>query len=294
MHPPGPLSGGLEQRPLAVRRRKQASRRPRPGARAAATPPGPGPASAFGAVTVGRMSFGLGRGRTLDPGTVGVREEELPSLPDDVASRPDAARIDPRCWFERSELPFEIEIGSGKGTFLLEEASRHPDTNFLGIEIAREFYAYAADRCRRRGLGNVRMLCADAGEFLHWRVRDGVVDSIHLYFPDPWPKSRHHKRRIVQDRFLEDARRVLKSGGELRIVTDHDDYWAWMESFFERWAPAHGGGPFIRRMWSGRSPESGEGGEIVGTNFERKYAREGRSFHAIVLERIESTGSASP
>jgi len=237
------------------------------------------------------MSFGLGRGRTLDPGAVGVSERELPPMPEGAGADPARARIDPRSWFAHPERRFEIEIGSGKGTFLLQQAEVSPETNYLGIEWAGEFYAYAADRIRRRGLTNVRMLRADATEFLRWRVPDGVASVIHLYFSDPWPKSRHHKRRVVQDRFLAEAHRVLAPGGELRVVTDHDDYWAWMEERFARWAPVSGGAferlPFER-------PSSAGAGEVVGTNFERKYAREGRPFHAVILRRAAGSAPCRP
>lgn len=228
------------------------------------------------------MSFGLGRGRRLDVSGVGIDAADLPAWPD--ADRgPVAARLDPRNWFDDPSRPFEIEIGSGKGTFLLHQAEANPGTNFLGIEWAKEFWAYAADRVRRRGLRNVRLLHADAVEFLRWRMADGIVRVIHLYFSDPWPKKRHHKRRVVQDRFLEEAWRVLEAGGELRIVTDHDEYWAWMESHFARWAPADRSGRFVRLPFE-RAASAGTS-EMVGTNFERKYSREGRPFHAVVLRK---------
>lgn len=248
------------------------------------------------------MSFGLSRGRTLDPGEVGLTADDLGPLPDDILTNPLAARLDPRQWFPDPSLPFEIEIGSGKGTFLLQEAAEHPDTNYLGIEWAREFYAYAADRIRRRNLRNVRLLNADATEFIHWRCPDAIVRVIHLYFSDPWPKTRHHRRRVVQDRFLADAWRILIPGGELRIVTDHDGYWAWMEEHFARWtrpvgtspgdaAAAHLPSPipgidagFFERL-PFAPPHSAAEGELVGTNFERKYRREGRPFHAATLRR---------
>lgn len=237
------------------------------------------------------MSFGLSRGRTLNPGEIGITADDLGPLPDDIIQNPLAARLDPRAWFPDPSLPFEIEIGSGKGTFLIQDAAEHPERNLLGIEWAREFYAYAADRLRRRGLPNVRLLNADATEFLHWRVPDSIARVIHLYFSDPWPKSRHHRRRVVQDRFLADAYRILEPGGELRIVTDHDDYWAWMEEHFERWCPAGstgvspvpGSGVFVRVPFA--PPASASEGELVGTNFERKYRREGRPFHAATLRR---------
>ena len=229
------------------------------------------------------MSFGLSRGRTLDTSAAGLRAENLPPLPDDLATDPDAARLDPRAWFDDPDRPFEIEIGSGKGAFLVQQGELEPGTNFLGIEWAKEFWAYIADRLRRRGLRNVRVLHADATQFLRWRAPAKCARVVHLYFSDPWPKSRHHKRRVVQDAFLADVWRVLTDEGELRIVTDHDDYWLWMEDHFARWAPPTGDGPFTRHDFA-PPPSAGEG-EVVGTNFERKYRREGRPFHATTLRK---------
>lgn len=230
------------------------------------------------------MSFGLGHGRTLDdaPGVVGIAPDELPPLPDDLSDLA-AVRLDPRRWFPDPSLPFEIEIGSGKGAFLLQQGEASPRTNFLGIEWAREFYLYTADRVRRRQLANVRVLNTDATEFLHWRVPDAICRVIHLYFSDPWPKARHHKKRVIQDAFLADAHRILLPGGELRVVTDHDDLWAWDCAHFDRWcAPGHA--PRFDRM-PFQPPESAGAGEVVGTNFERKYRREGRPFHACTLRK---------
>ena len=247
------------------------------------------------------MSFGLARGRELDDQPVGIRMgpgEELPPLPDDFAAAPAdggtsaTGRIDIRAWFPKPDQRLEIEIGSGKGTFLMQQGAMRPETNYLGIEYAREFYLYAADRIRRRvqsagELTNVRMLNTDASEFLRWRVPDGCAAVIHLYFADPWPKTRHHKRRMVQAEFLRQCRRILPPGGELRIVTDHADYWAWMEEHFARWAvpftsPDAPGG-FIRLPFD-RAESAGQD-EVVGTNFERKYKREGRPFHGAILRR---------
>lgn len=256
------------------------------------------------------MSFGLGRGRELDPGwgVVAISDAELPALPDKISTDPEAGRLDPRAWFAHPGRPFEIEIGSGKGTFLVQQAMLQPEVNFLGIEWAREFAWYTADRVRRRRarglLANVRVLNADATSFLRWRVPAGIVRVVHLYFSDPWPKTRHHKKRVVQDRFLGEVWRVLAPGGELRVVTDHDELWAWDTEHFRRWtgpagwallaayghAPspqagaAPGAGPFELSDFD--RPESAGSGELVGTNFERKFRRAGRGFHAAVLRRI--------
>lgn len=223
------------------------------------------------------MGFGLAKkGRALEPGEVGVRAEDLPSLPDNVTSERSSGWLDARAWFPDPSRPFEIEIGSGKGTFLVQQASLQPETNFLGIEWAGEFWAYGADRVRRAAMTNVRLLHGDGGEFLHWRVPSSSVRVVHLYFPDPWPKTRHHKRRMVSERFLADVSRVLEPGGELRVVTDHSEYFAWMVERFSAWL---GGDASVEEIPFARPPSAGEG-EVVGTNFERKYRREGRPFHA--------------
>jgi len=245
------------------------------------------------------MSFGLGHGRDLDdaPGVIGISAQDLPTLPDEAIHLPEAGRIDPRLWFPSPGRPFELEIGTGKGTFLLEQARAAPETNFLGIEWAREFYLYAADRVRRAGLTNVRMLRTDGADFLRWRCPSEIIGVIHLYFSDPWPKARHHKNRVLQDRFLTEVHRVLIPGGELRLVTDHDELWEWYTEHFKRWAVAEGASPqgpspaspatppprfqllpFTPPPWVGA-------GELVGTNYERKMC-DGRPPHAAVLRKV--------
>ena len=206
----------------------------------------------------------------LDIAGFGLTLADLPPL--------EAGRIDPRAWFEDPSRRFEIEIGSGKGTFLVQQAALQPKVNFLGFEWAGEFFRYAADRMRRRALANVKIVHADATEFLRFRCADSVADVIHLYFSDPWPKKRHHKRRVVQDHTLVEFHRILRAGGELRLVTDHDDLWAWYREHIARHGRLLEQRPF-------ESPSSAGDGEMVGSNFERKYRREGRPFHAITLLR---------
>lgn len=237
----------------------------------------------------GRFSGGkLGHGRALDAGTgkIGVSPEEYPPLPDEVMSNPVAGRLDPRAWFAHPDRRFEIEIGCGKGTFMLNVAKENPETNFLGIEWEGAFFAYTADRVRRAGLENVRMLHADAVEFLKWRCPDAIAHAIHLYYSDPWPKAKHHKNRVVQDKFLEQARRVLIPGGELRIVTDHDDYWQWMETFFARWSKletAPGGEVFTRETFV--PPDWVGDGQVVATNYEKKMCGDIKQPHSAVLRK---------
>ncbi|HVT88966.1 MAG TPA: tRNA (guanosine(46)-N7)-methyltransferase TrmB [Tepidisphaeraceae bacterium] len=168
--------------------------------------------------------------------------------------------------------PVELEIGTGKGTFLLEQARTRPDVNFFGLEYARWFWRYASDRIRRAGCTNTRTARAEAAYFVHEFVPDASLAVVHIYFPDPWPKKRHHKRRLIQAPFMAEVIRVLAPAGRLQIVTDHHDYFEQMEQVV--------GGSTLKIVDYNR-PGSANEGEFVGTNFERKYRREGRPFYAI-------------
>lgn len=169
--------------------------------------------------------------------------------------------------------PVEIEIGIGKGTFLNEQAKARPEVNFVGIEWARWFWRYASDRIRRSGSTNVRTTRAEANYFLTEFVPAASVSVLHIYFPDPWPKARHHKRRLIQPAFMPLVERILVPGGRLQVVTDHQGY------FEENIEPSIRGS--VLQIVEYNRPGSADDGEFVGTNFERKYRREGRPFYAL-------------
>ena len=219
------------------------------------------------------MSFGLSRGRSLDISGYGFDVSELESS--------EECSFDPRGLFTHPERPFDLEVGSGKGTFLVQQSALQPDRNFLGGEWSGEFFRYAADRIRRRALDGARLLRGDASEFLRYSCASSVAEVIHLYFTDPWPKKKHHKRRFVQDATMVAMHRVLKGGGLIHLVTDHDDLWAWYEDHASRHANL-----YVREAFN--PPDSAGEGEVVGTNFERKYRREGRPFHAMTLRRVDA------
>ncbi|MFW6066542.1 MAG: tRNA (guanosine(46)-N7)-methyltransferase TrmB [Planctomycetota bacterium] len=170
-----------------------------------------------------------------------------------------------------NDRPVEVEIGTGKGTFLLARAKARPDVNLLGIEYAKPYCYYAGDRARRHGLGNVRMLHTDAAGVFEKALSDAGVWRVHIYFPDPWPKRKHHRRRLIQPKFVQQARRVLAPGGQLLVVTDHMGYYRHMRRVL-------GDFPGLARIPLPRL--AGFGGEMVGTNFERKYVNQGRRFYA--------------
>ncbi len=124
-----------------------------------------------------------------------------------------------------NSLPLEIEVGSGKGLFLAAAAANEPDKNFIGIEIAERYARYAASRLAKRELTNARMVASDAERFFHNLVPANVLAAVHVYFPDPWWKARHRKRRVMNETFLRDVERTLLPGGKLHFWTDVEEYY---------------------------------------------------------------------
>ncbi len=128
-----------------------------------------------------------------------------------------------------NDAPLELELGFGKALFLIRSAAARPGTNFLGVEVSRKWYREGKRRIEKAKYPpNLRVLHAEAVDFLARFVGDARVSIIHVYYPDPWPKKRHLKRRFVSEPLLIQAERVLVPGGELRIITDHEGYSEWI------------------------------------------------------------------
>ncbi len=167
--------------------------------------------------------------------------------------------------------PVEIEVGCGKGAFLLAYAAQHPERNLLGIENQPRWVRWIEQKLERSPRANARVLCADAGFVLASFVRDASVHAVHLYFPDPWWKRRHHKRRLVGADFAEHLFRTLEPGGALHLATDVADRF---EAMTAELAPAG----FEITI----SPEPTPSGRPL-TNFEHKYRAEGRRLYYAML-----------
>jgi tRNA (guanine-N7-)-methyltransferase len=120
--------------------------------------------------------------------------------------------------------PRVLEIGFGDGELLAELAARHPDQDFLGIEVHEPGVGHCLLLIERLGLTNVRLIRHDAVEVLRQQLPDGSIARLNLFFPDPWPKKRHHKRRIVQREFVGLISRKLQTGGLFHLATDWAPY----------------------------------------------------------------------
>lgn len=165
--------------------------------------------------------------------------------------------------------PIEIEVGCGKGRFLISRAQSEPDRNFLGIERSRKFLRVMRDRTLRAGLTNIRLLCAEAAYFLQTYVPPESVQACYVFFPDPWPKKRHHKRRLVNPAFAATVRSALQPGGVLHLATDHAEYFQQMLQVCRNCAGLEE--TLVQRI----DPADAEP-EQARTNYERKYLLQGR------------------
>ena len=127
-----------------------------------------------------------------------------------------------------------LEIGSGMGETTIEIAKAHPEVDFVAVEVHGPGVGSLLNRIEAEKLANLRVIRHDALEVLEHMVEDGSLAAIHLFFPDPWPKKRHHKRRLVQPAFAALAARKLAPGGVLHAATDWPDYADWMQEVFSR------------------------------------------------------------
>lgn len=163
-------------------------------------------------------SFVRREGR-LTPGQARALEKWLPAygIPEDGGVQ-DLAALFGRV------APVLLEVGFGNGDALLEMAAKHPEWNFIGIEVHRPGVGRLLMHAGEQGLSNIRVSSRDAVEVLEHQLPDASLERVMLYFPDPWHKKRHHKRRIVQPAFAQLVARKLQPGGEFHLATDWENY----------------------------------------------------------------------
>ena len=131
--------------------------------------------------------------------------------------------INSQCLFGNDQ-PLELEIGSGKGLFLAAASQANPSHNFLGIEIANKYAQYAAAKLARAEVSNAIMAAGDAEPVFQNQIPDESLEAVHVYFPDPWWKKKHRKRRVVNERSIRDYCNSLRVGGRFHFWTDVLDY----------------------------------------------------------------------
>lgn len=171
----------------------------------------------------------------------------------------------------QNKNPVEIEVGFGKGHFLVTEATRRPEVNFFGIEIIRKYQRYASNRIAARQLPNCKTCWADAKRILRDLVPPDSVETVHVFFPDPWWKSKHKKRTLFTPEFATIILDVLKPGGILHFVTDVSDY-------FDMVSGVLAGVPRFHPLPPPEESAPTHDMDYL-TNFERKFRKEGRPIY---------------
>jgi tRNA (guanine-N7-)-methyltransferase len=160
--------------------------------------------------------------------------------------------------------PLEVELGCGDASFLVEYARRHPERNFIGVERLLGRMRKLDRKGRRAGLANLRGVQIESSYFLQYLLPPGLASALHIYFPDPWPKKRHRKNRLINESFPRLAQTALAPGGGVYLRTDDEDYFAQMTGVF---------GASKEFQWIETPPELAE----LLTDFEREFRARGIS-----------------
>lgn len=167
--------------------------------------------------------------------------------------------------------PVEVEIGPGKGSFLLTAAQCTPDRNFFGVEFSRRRAYRIGQLIERDRADNVIAIAADINCILKTLIRPASVATYHLYFPDPWWKRRHHRRRLFRDNFPAELTRTLVSGGKILLATDVHNYFVEIVRQLAA-VPA-----LMQFPW--QRDQKNRNGKLILTDFERQFTDEGKSIY---------------
>ena len=208
-------------------------------------------------------------------------DDEIPTDSAELVDKGRAIEFIPADYFARQELahifprpgPLEVDLGSGEGAFIIAMAKRHPERNFLGVERLLGRVRKVCRAIARHGLDNARIVRIETAYALRYLLPLGSVSVAHVGFPDPWPKRYHQRRRLIQDGFMEALHTILAEGGELRVKTDDEPYFLWMERVFER---AKG---WQRVEWV-------EDEDYPITDFERRFTAQGLPIYRARLLKV--------
>lgn len=226
-------------------------------------------------------SFRSRRG-ALTPNQQGAWDRMWPKIGREVGDEP----LDTEAWFGR-KAPLVIEIGCGTGTATAAMAQAEPDVDLIGIEVYQPGLAQLVQRIERDGIGNIRLLRGDAVDVLEHMIAAESLTGVRVFFPDPWPKARHHKRRLLQPATLSLIASRLRPGGVLHVATDHADY-------AEHIAEVGAGEPLL----TGLNATTGGSAELLAqrcpigwerpvTKFEGKAHRAGSAITEFIWGKIE-------
>ena len=169
--------------------------------------------------------------------------------------------------------PLEIDFGCGDGSFLLAMAARFPGRNFLGTERMLGRVEKVSRAIARNGLANCRIIRLESNYVAKWLLPAGCAEVVHIGFPDPWPKRHHHTRRLFQDEFMISLHQVLAADGEVRIKTDDQPYFLWIEKVIAR------AKDFERIEWH-------EEADYPKTDFEQHFIAQGLPIYRARLRKV--------
>ncbi|AKI35928.1 TPA: tRNA (guanosine(46)-N7)-methyltransferase TrmB [Streptococcus pyogenes] len=200
-------------------------------------------------------------------------EEHLANNPHYVILNPEDAK---GRWHDvfGNDRPIHIEVGSGKGGFITGMALKNPDINYIGIDIQLSVLSYALDKVLASEVPNVKLLRVDGSSLTNY-FEDGEVDMIYLNFSDPWPKTKHEKRRLTYKDFLDTYKRILPEHGEIHFKTDNRGLFEYSLASFSQY------GMTLRQIWLDLHASNYEGN--VMTEYEEKFSNKGQ-----VIYRVEA------
>ena len=202
-------------------------------------------------------------------------EEHLANYPQYVILEPEAAKGK---WHQLfgNDNPIHIEVGSGKGAFITGMAQQNPNINYIGIDIQLSVLSYALDKVLASGAENVKLLRVDGSALTNY-FADGEVDMMYLNFSDPWPKSRHEKRRLTYKTFLDTYKQILPENGEIHFKTDNMGLFDYSIETMER------AGWHLSRVT--HDLHALDEDDNIMTEYERKFSARGAKIGRLVARR---------